>query len=308
MAAGMSDAPRVSVVIPTWNRRALLLEAIASAQAQTYRDLEILVCDDGSTDGSEAAVRALAASDARVQWLPGAHSGLPGTTRNRGIRAARGEWIAFLDSDDLWVPEKIASQVQLMRSGALFVYAYATGLRPDGSRQRMTPFRVQRDGAMFDTLLLYSIVLTSSVLVRRELLERAGLFDEQLRLTIGEDYELFLRLAVLAPFHFIAEDLVVYRLQPDSISADQLDGLDQVERVLRVAIERHRVAPGLAARALAKLDVRRYKQHLLLGSPREARLAPLRAALAKTPADALARGLLLAEMLGAAPLVRLLAR
>lgn len=303
-----AGAPRVSVVIPTYNRRALLLEAIASVQAQSFRDLEILVCDDGSTDGSREAVEALAAGDARVRWIAGEHGGLPGTTRNRGIRAARGAWIAFLDSDDLWLPGKLEKQMRLAAAGAAFVYSYSAGVRPDGSRRRMTPFRVQRDGPMFDTLLFYSIVLTSTVLVRRDLLERAGPFDEALRLTIGEDYELFLRLAALAPFHFIAEDLVLYRLQPDSISADLLKGLDEAERVLRAVIARHKVEAGLAARALAKLDVRRYKQHLLLGSPRDVRLSHLRTALAKTPGDALARGLLLAEKLGAAPLVRLAAR
>jgi glycosyltransferase involved in cell wall biosynthesis len=302
--------PRVSVVIPTWNRRALLLEAIGSVQAQDVPDLEILICDDGSTDGSREAVQQLAAADPRIRWLDGPHGGLPGTTRNRGIRAARGEWIAFLDSDDLWLPGKLRKQLDLAAAapGASFVYAYAAGLRPDGSRQRMTPFRVQRDGRMFETLLFYSIILTSTVLVRRELLERGGLFDEAMGLTIGEDYELFLRLSRLAPFHFIAEDLVLYRLQPDSISADLLRGIDQVERVLRTVIERERVDPALAARALAKLDVRRYKHHLLLGAAKEARVAHLHAALAKEPGNALARGLRLAESLGAAGLVKLVAR
>ena len=172
----------------------------------------------------------------------------------------------------------------------------------------MTPFRVQRDRRIFETLLFYSFVQTSTVLVRRDLLERAGLFDESMRLTTGEDYDLFLRLAALSAFHFVAEDLVLYRTQPDSISADRLRGIDQVERVLKATIERERVAAGLAARALAKLDVRRYKQHLLLGSPQETRLAQLRAALAKQPGHALALGLLAAAKVGAAGRVGLAAR
>jgi hypothetical protein len=172
----------------------------------------------------------------------------------------------------------------------------------------MTPFRVQRDGRMFETLLFYSIILTSTVLVRRDFLARGGLFDEAMGLTIGEDYELFLRLSRLAPFHFVAEDLVLYRLQADSISADLLRGIDQVERVLRSVIERERVEPGLAARALAKLDVRRYKHHLLLGASKAARVAHLRAALDKDPGNVLARGLLVAESAGAAGLVKLVAR
>jgi glycosyltransferase involved in cell wall biosynthesis len=304
------SGPRVSVVIPTYNRKRLLLEAIASVRAQGFRDLEILVCDDGSSDGSREAVQALAAADARVQWLEGDHSGLPGTVRNRGIRAARGEWVAFLDSDDLWLPAKLEKQLALVNGEprAAFAYSYSTGLRPDGTRRRMTPFRVRRDGEMFDTLLLYSIVLTSTVLVRRDLLQRAGAFDESLQLTIGEDYELFLRLAALVPFHFIPEELVLYRTQPDSISADLLDGLDQVERVLRATIERQRVPAALAARAIAKLDVRRYKLHLLLGSAKDLRSRYLRAAIDRQPGNLLAHGLRFAESIGAAGLVKLVAR
>jgi glycosyltransferase involved in cell wall biosynthesis len=301
--------PLVSVVLPTYNRKAVLLEAIASVRAQSVTDLEILVCDDGSTDGSREAVLALAAADARIQWLQGEHSGLPGTNRNRGIRAARGEWIAFQDSDDLWLPHKLATQLAVLRAApeAAFIYSYAAELRPDGSTRRMTPFRVQRDGQMLETLLFYSLIQTPTVLVRRALLERAGPFDESLRLTIGEDYELFLRLAALTPFHFVAEELVHCRSQPDSISADLLDGIDQVERVLRAAMAREKIDARLAAHVQAKLDLRRYKQHLLQGAPKDIRMPHLHAAREKAP-NALSNALLLAENLGLSGLVRVFAR
>jgi glycosyltransferase involved in cell wall biosynthesis len=302
--------PRVSVVLPTYNRRALLLEAIASAQNQTFGDLEILVCDDGSSDGSREAVQAVAGTDARIRWIQGEHSGLPGTTRNLGIRAARGEWIAFLDSDDLWQQAKLQKQLGVLRASpdAGFIYSYAAALQADGSRRRMTPFRAPREGRIFETLLFYSFIQTPTVLVRRDLLERAGPFDERMRLTVGEDLELFLRLAAQCDFHFVAEDLVLCRTQGDSISTDVLGGIDQVERVLRMTIEREKVGAALAARALAKLDLRRYKQHLLRHAPKDERLRHLRAALDKGPANPLARVLLLAELLGGGALVRFLAR
>jgi glycosyltransferase involved in cell wall biosynthesis len=302
--------PLVSVVLPTYNRRTALLEAIASVRAQSFADLEILVCDDGSTDGSREAVQALASADARIRWIQGEHSGLPGSNRNRGIRAARGEWIAFQDSDDLWLPEKLAKQLRVLRAApqAAFIYCYAAELRADGARRRMTPFRVQREGRMFETLLFYSLVQTPTVLVRRDLLARAGAFDEGMRLTIGEDYELYLRLAAQTEFHFVAEELVLCRASPDSISADLLNGIEQVERVLKSALERERVRADLAARVLARLELRRYKQHLLRNAPKNLRLPHLHAALAKEPGNARARALLLAEKLGAAALVRVLAR
>jgi len=302
--------PRVSVVIPTHNRRNLLVESIASVQAQTRRDLEILGCDDGSADGSREAVQELMEHDPRIRWIQGEHTGFPGVARNRGIRAATGEWVAFQDSDDLWLPEKIERQLRILRSApeAGFIYCYAVALGPAGEKRRMTPFRVPRDGRMFETLLFHSIVQTPTVMVRRDLLQRVGLFDEQMRLTVAEDYELYLRLAAEAPFHFLAEDLVVCRSQPDSISADLLDGIDQVERVLRSVIERRRVPANLAAPALARLDLRRYKQHLLHSSRKDVRMGHIHAALGKDPGNRLANGLLLAEKLGCAGLVRILAR
>jgi glycosyltransferase involved in cell wall biosynthesis len=289
--------PRVSVVLPTWNRRELLLQALGSVQNQTFGDLEILVCDDGSTDGSREAVEAVARTDARIRWVQGAHSGLPGVNRNRGIRAARGEWIAFQDSDDLWVPGKLERQLAVLKASpdAAFVYGYAVDLSPDGARRRMTPFRVQRGGRMFETLLLYSLVQTPTVLVRRELL------------TAAEDYELYLRLAARAPFHFVPEDLVHCRAQPGGLSADVLAGIDQVERVVKAAIEREKVGPALAARALARLDLRRYRLLLLRGAPAQERLPPLRSALERDPGYLLARALLVADRAGGAGLVRLLA-
>jgi glycosyltransferase involved in cell wall biosynthesis len=285
------------VVIPTFDRKALLLESIASVQRQTMPDLEVLVCDDGSSDDSGDAVHALGAQDVRVRWLPGPHCGYPGAVRNRGIRAARGEWIAFQDSDDLWVPGKLEKQLALARSApdAQFIHSYAAAVLPDGTTRRLTPMRVAREGRVFETFLLYSFIATSTVLVRRALLERAGGFDEQMKLTVGEDYELFLRLAAETPFHFVPEELVLYRHQPDSATADLLDGLDQVERVLEATIRRFQVPDALGRRALAKIDLRRYKQHLLQAYPRSERLRDLQSALARDPGNAMARALMLAE-------------
>ena len=109
----------VSVIIPTYNRQHTLLAAIQSALSQTLPPLEVLVCDDGSTDGSAEAVAAL--DDPRVRWLTGPHAGYPAVPRNRGLREARGEWVAFLDDDDVWLPEKLAVQKKML---------YATGLWP----------------------------------------------------------------------------------------------------------------------------------------------------------------------------------
>jgi glycosyltransferase involved in cell wall biosynthesis len=300
--------PRVSVVIPTYNRRQLLLEAIASVQAQSFADLEILVCDDGSNDGSAEAVRGLAASDARIRLIEAGHSGYPGVVRNRGIAAAQGEWIAFQDSDDLWLRAKLEKQLALLRRApeAEFVWSYAATLYPDGKTRRMTPFRIRRSGRVFETFLFYSVIATPTVLVKKALLDRAGRFDERMKLTVGEDYELFLRLAAQTPFHFVPEDLVLCRNQPDSISADLLGNLDQVEQVLDSIVRRFQVPQPLAKRALSRIELRRYKQHLLGGYPRAVRLRDLTAALQRDPASKLGHALRAAETLRCASLVKAL--
>jgi len=298
--------PRVSVVIPTYNRKSVLLESIASVQNQTVRELEILVCDDGSTDGSSDAVGLLMQRDARIRWIPGEHSGYPGISRNRGIRAAAGEWIAFQDSDDLWLPQKLERQLRIPDSisDARFIYSYAVTQFPDGSRKRMTPFRVRRQGRVFETLLLHSVIQTPTVLVRRDALDQAGLFDEQMKLTIAEDYELYLRLAAEFSFYFVAEELVICRPQHDSISADVFGGLDQIAQVLLATIRKFDVPQPLAALVLSRVDLRRYKHRLLKGYPREARMSALKAALGRYPGGALAWTLWLAELLCLARLVR----
>ncbi|MBC7804316.1 MAG: glycosyltransferase [Candidatus Parcubacteria bacterium] len=294
--------PRVSVVIPTYNRKAVLLESIASVQQQTFGDLQILVCDDGSTDGSREAVEALAANDPRVHWVPGAHIGFPGAVRNRGIRAAATQWVAFQDSDDLWLPQKLERQFAVLEDApeAQFIYCHAAALLPDGSRQRMTPFRIRRQGWVFETLLMYSVVHPQTILARRSLFEEVGYFDEGMRLRIVDDYELVLRLAAKVPFHFVAEDLVLYRTQADSISADLFGSIDEYERVLNSIIARLNVPAALAREALCRIELRRYKNHLLRGYPREVRLQDLRRALHRRPDSPLGRALQLTEGLGCA--------
>src|SRR4051794_13419670 len=101
----------VSVIIPTWNRAATLGPAIQSVLNQTYPPREVLVCDDGSTDNSVDVVAQL--DDQRIRWLPGGRGGRPAIPRNRGIGAATGEWLAFLDSDDEWLPDKLERQLGL---------------------------------------------------------------------------------------------------------------------------------------------------------------------------------------------------
>src|SRR5262245_24174957 len=127
----MTQAPLVTVVIPTWNRRDFVRETVKSVIAQTYPHWELIVVDDGSTDGTSEHLNAL--DEPRLRVLPAPHSGHLGQVRNRGAAAGSGELIAFLDSDDLWLPEKLALQVKaLQASGAGWCYSRFDLMDVDG--------------------------------------------------------------------------------------------------------------------------------------------------------------------------------
>ncbi len=183
----------VSVVIPSYNCASFLGDAVNSALAQTHRDVEVLVIDDGSTDGTEAV---LASFGDRVRLFRQDRAG-PSAARNRGVLHARGRYVAFLDADDLWLPHKLARQVEHMtrHPDVALVYAdYTRGADPAvPSEPRLRHYRHRATGDVFHNLLRENFIHTSSVLVRREALAQAGLFDPSLR--GSEDLDLWLRVA-----------------------------------------------------------------------------------------------------------------
>jgi glycosyltransferase involved in cell wall biosynthesis len=207
----------VSVVIPNYNCARYLPEAIDSVLKQTHQPCELIVVDDGSSDSSlEVAAR----YSASVTLIPLAHTGRPGLVRNRGIELARGNFIAFIDADDVWLPEKLATQLGYLRThpGTALVHSNLDVI--DASGRYLRQIFVGRPGSQglsdeypepcFAQLLNGdSSVWTSSVLIRRECLERVGGFAEDL--TIGEDYYLWIRLAREFRVGYIKEPLARHR-------------------------------------------------------------------------------------------------
>ena len=227
----MNRGPTISVIIPTWNRASTVVAAIESAIDQNPEPLEVLVCDDGSTDDTEQRVRQML--DHRIRWLPGGHSGRPAVARNRGIAAARGEWLAFLDSDDQWLPGKLAAQFDRLRQSGSLASSTNAWRVVSGIRQDAPLLAEPAQAAGFPKLLTGNIIVCSSAIIHRSLLSVVEGFPETTLLRVPEDYGLWLRVGVLTNFEYLSEPWVLYRDEPAaSVRADGLDGPAQRAEVL----------------------------------------------------------------------------
>jgi glycosyltransferase involved in cell wall biosynthesis len=256
-----SEAGLVSVVIPTYNRAHIIRRAIESALAQTYGHLEIVVADDGSTDDTRAIAEGLGQ---RVVYVRQANAGVS-AARNFGMKHARGEFIAFLDSDDSWQPWKIEAQVAALRrhpeSGLVWTdmaavddgdhlvdarhlrVMYAAYGEVDiettlsevdtlGALSARVPGELTsapvREGDLFGGILLGNLIHTSTVLFRRAWCEQTGGFDESFVRT-GEDYEFYIRLCSAGPVVFIDAPSTLYRIG----AADQLTAASMMLEIAR---------------------------------------------------------------------------
>lgn len=221
----------ISVVIPAYNAAAFLGDAIRSVQAQTLPVLEIIVVDDGSTDQTAAIASALHVRVIRQEQRGTA------AARNAGIRAAAGQWIAFLDADDLWEPEKIAYQyamITLCPAVGIVSSDYATMengqvITPSSLTDLGNPHHSLRNGRAnalgryfprigADFFSAQWVLLPSTVMIRRAVLEAVGLFDESLRAI--EDFECFLRVMARYPLAVVTRPLMRYRLHGQNLHFD----------------------------------------------------------------------------------------
>ena len=213
----------ISVVIPTYNRASKVIRAVASVLYQTFTDYEIIVVDDGSKDGTSDRLAPLAC---HIRYLRH-HSNLGvSAARNTGIKASRSPFIAFLDSDDYWLPEKLSVQMDFFRHH-LDVVACQTeevwirkGIRVNPRKKHAKP-----SGDIFESSLKLCLVSPSSVMLRRSLFSEVGLFDEDL--PACEDYDLWLRISCRYPISLIPRHLVVKEGGQDDQLSFRIKGLDR---------------------------------------------------------------------------------
>jgi len=233
----VAPAPKVSVVIPTYNRRRLLGEALDSIWTQTFADYEVIVVDDGSADDTLAYLEAV--QEPRLRFFSEPHRGISAAA-NAGLRAARGEFVARLDSDDLWTPDMLATELPALEARPEAGFVYARMRRVD--EQGRPTDRVFGQPPRFPNHLLKSLVWEDctthcTVIARRDLLEKIGGYDESL--PANEDWDLMLRMAARRPYVFVDRVTAFYRWHAgNSTTKAQSPLFDQALKSRRRVLDR----------------------------------------------------------------------
>ena len=204
----------VDIIVPTYNRAILLPETLKSVQEQSFSNWKCWIAEDGETKETLDAINPFL-DDNRFKYLPGKHAGFPATPRNRAIRKGNAKYVAILDDDDLWLPEKLEKQVKFLNNNPTCVLLACNAFRwPGAGRWEESPLYF-KDSKLekidYKALLRQNYIIHSSAILQRTALEQAGLYNETLNPPIGEDYELWLRMGVLGEIWTLPEPYVVFR-------------------------------------------------------------------------------------------------
>lgn len=228
------EKPEVSIILPTFNRAHCIERSIISLFKQVYQDFEIIIVDDGSTDQTAQFVSQI--RDQRVQYVQHPQNRGANAARNTGVRLARGNFIAFQDSDDEWLPEKLTVQLNALKvAGKNARVAFSSFWRISGGRKILIPKAGRRLQSCIKNwhkdLLEGNLITTQALLVDRDLIYEAGLFDETL--PRFQDWEFVLRLSKLTPFVYINQPLLIVYIGVDSISKNNDIYCQTIEQIMQ---------------------------------------------------------------------------
>ena len=247
--ASKPASPAVTVIIPTFNRASLVVRAIRSVLGQTCQEWELIVVDDCSTDGTEQAVKGF--SDKRIRYIRHDQNRRGGAARNTGLRHARGEYVAFLDSDDEWLPEKLQKDLEVFRSSDPSVGLVYTGKMIMDEQGTVLKVRMPtKSGWVYDALLDWDFIGSASrVTVKKQVMERVAGFDETF--VNCQDYDLWLRMARVSGVACVPYCLVRRYLVSDRMTASLRNICDSWDRIL--GKYRSEMKPDTEARHLARV-------------------------------------------------------
>jgi len=247
-------APRGSVIIPTYRRPQLLGAAIQSVLGQTFQDFEIVVVDDHSGDNTEQVVRSF--PDPRIRYIEHRTNWRVAAARNTGVLNSSGEFVAFLDDDDEWVPDKLARQIEVFDSRAPVTGVVYTGFamieRQTGNTVQVV--RPTKQGHILHELCRHNCVGTAStVVIRRECFRVVGLFDETI--DFGEEYDMWIRIAHSFDFAFLADPLVRYSVHGRRLSTNYDAMILGLQRQLAKSLDFFASYPDDLSRRYIKLGI-----------------------------------------------------
>lgn len=231
------NEPLVSVVMPTYNHAQFIKEAIDSVLNQTYNNLELIIIDNFSEDATREIIEGY--GDDRIRYAQFRNNGIIAASRNRGIEQARGQYVAFIDSDDVWLPEKVRLQVEAMQADQRRGISFGKFrvISPDAveTGKIMGPKNPPEPDGLYARLIKANFIVSSSTLVLKKALDDVGLFDENPELRCSEDFDLWLRILRKYRPAYVDEVVGIYRMHATNQSADDL----RLKRALAVIDKHH---------------------------------------------------------------------
>lgn len=261
-----SIKPLVSIIMPAFNAEATISDSINSVLAQTYENYELIIADDGSLDATYKIISSY--KDPRIKYLYQDQSGVgcPGSARNLALASATGEYIAFLDSDDLWDPLKLEIQINYFINNHyhvdLIYTDYATFTSSAALALQADVYPPQLFSSIFNNLLVKNYIPTLTVMVKAQVIQDVGLF--RIDLHGVEDWDLWLRISHKYRFHFIDTLLAYYRISDTSITGNRLRHLNNEFLLVEEYIANNLChSPIVANAALAFLEAKRIKYLIL---------------------------------------------
>ncbi|MFC1951678.1 glycosyltransferase family 2 protein [Chloroflexota bacterium] len=207
---------KVSVIVPTYNRAHMVIETVDLILNQTFKDFELIVVDNESTDNTEEVIKSY--TDERIRYFKHQNNGVVAINRNYGINKAQGQYIAFCDDDDLWIPEKLERQMLEFEKDSQvgLICTNAINFDRHGEHGERIKAKLKDSHFTFESLMRGNVIVGSSVLLKRQVVDDVGMIDESPEIFVAEDYELWLRVAKKYRIKYIDLPLIKCRIHTDA--------------------------------------------------------------------------------------------
>lgn len=224
--------PKVSIIIPTYNREEYISETIESLLHQTYRDFEIIVVNDGSTDNT---IKKLEQFGSKIKLINQSNSERA-VSRNNGVKNSTGEYVAFVDSDDIWFKNKLEKQTEVLDNNKDIILVYGQSYRINENSQKTKTAKRQKEGfsgTVFENLLFRNFIPSPTPIIRRDYFNKT--YGFQTKYIPYEDWEYWIRFSLLGKFYFLKEPLAYYRIH--KLQSVKLTSAEKIENVTNLLLE-----------------------------------------------------------------------